>query len=300
MSVTPLAPHDLLTQPRLPDVEGVTHHWANVRGLRMHYAQAGEGEALVLLHGWPQHWWCWRHLIGPLSQRYRVICPDQRGMGWTDGAPRGYTWHDMALDLADLLDEIGVGEFRLVGHDWGLVVGYRAVLNWPQRIRQFVALGGIHPWSLDGAQLRLALAPWHVYLIALLGGAASERIRLTERCLTAWRHTGTFTLEETQVYMSVMRQPKCVSATVQFDRNVVRRELPHLARHYRHLRNHVPTLHLNGQQDPLLPEVPTTYRKYADRMCLDVVPNCGHFIAEEQPQLLLDRIQAFFAEGDGP
>ncbi len=301
MSATLVSPPGgLLGQPPLPNVEGVTHHWVDLGGLQRHYAQAGHGEPVVLLHGWPQHWWSWRLVIGPLSQRYRVICPDQRGMGWTDGTIRGYSWHQMALDLVELLDAIGIDDFRLVGHDWGLVVGYRAVFNWPQRIRQFVALGGIHPWSLDGAQLRLVRAAWHVYLIALLGGTASEGMGLTARCLRRWRHAGTFTPEEERTYLSVMRQPKCVNAAAKFDRNVVLHELPHLARHHRHLHNQVPTLHLNGQQDPLLPAVPDSYRKYAEHMRLEVVPNCGHFIAEEQPQLLLDRIEEFFSDGRHP
>src|SRR5436190_1165355 len=186
------------THPAMPHVDGVEHGWADVDGLRIHYAQAGEGEPLVLLHGWPQHWWCWRHVIEPLSKRYRVICPDLRGMGWSEGSKHGYSWHGMARDVIDLLDEIGVSDFRLIGRDWGLVIGYRAVFNWPDRIRQFVALSGIHLWSLDGAPIRLFTAPWHVYLIALLGGLASQRMGITERCPHACRHAGEFTPREVQ------------------------------------------------------------------------------------------------------
>src|SRR5438105_355309 len=95
-----VAPQGLEEVP-MPQVEGVEHHWIQVNDLRMHYAEAGQGEPVVLLYGWPQHWWAWRELIGPLAERYRVICPDWRGMGWTQGTPDGYTWHGMALDLVD-------------------------------------------------------------------------------------------------------------------------------------------------------------------------------------------------------
>lgn len=277
----------------IPHLDGVTHRYAEVDGLRLHYAEAGDGDPLVLLHGWPQHWWCWRHLIGPLSRRYRVICPDWRGMGWSDGAAGGYTWHGMARDVLDLVDILDLDEFRLIGHDWGLVVGYRACFNWPHRIRQFVALGGIHPWSADGASVRLAAAAWHVYLIALLGDLASQGLGITERCLRVWRHAGRFSDEEMATYMAVMRQAKCLNATKRFDRNVVLHELPHLAVHYRHIRSRVPTLHLNGDQDPLIPQLPDTYRKYADDIRVEVVPDCGHYIAEEQPRWLLARLEAF-------
>ena len=277
----------------IPHVDGVEHRWVEVDGLRMHYAEAGAGNALVLLHGWPQHWWCWRHLIGPLAEHHRVICPDFRGMGWTEGSEGGYSWHGMARDVTDLLDQLRVGEFSLIGHDWGLVIGYRACFNWPDRIRQFVALGGIHPWVLDGAQIRLITAPWHIYVIALLGELAAGRMGITERCLRVWRHAGEFTPEEIETYMSVMRQPKSTNATTHFDRNVVLHELPHLALHYRHLRVRMPTLHLNGDHDPLLPSVPASYRKYADDMQLESIPDCGHFVAEERPEWLLERLERF-------
>ena len=72
----------------MPHVEGVEHRFVDVNGLRMHVAEAGEGEPLVMLHGWPQHWYEWRHLIRPLAETRRVICPDLRGLGWTDAPPR--------------------------------------------------------------------------------------------------------------------------------------------------------------------------------------------------------------------
>jgi pimeloyl-ACP methyl ester carboxylesterase len=279
--------------PAVPGVD-VAHRWVTVDGLRLHYAEAGEGDPIVLLHGWPQHWWCWRHVIGPLAERHRVICPDWRGMGWSQGGDGGYTWHGMARDLIDLLDQIGAGDFQLIGHDWGLVIGYRAVFSWPERIRRFVALGGVHLWAADGGRaVRLALAAWHVYLIGLLGDPALSRLGLTERCLRTWRHNGEFTDDERETYMSVMRSPASRHATIAFDRNVALRELPHYALHYRHIRNRVPTLHINGEQDPLIPSLPGSYRKYADDMTLETIADCGHFIAEEQPEWLLNRLDDF-------
>jgi pimeloyl-ACP methyl ester carboxylesterase len=281
------------SDPPLPELAGVEHHWVEVDGLRMHYAEAGEGEPLVLLHGWPQHWWCWRHLIGPLAESHRVICPDLRGMGWSEGSERGYSWHGMARDIRDLLDRIGVRELALVGHDWGLVVGYRMCFNWPDRVRRFVALGGIHLWALDGVRRSLWTAPWHIYLIAALGDLAAYRMGITERCLRAWRHAGEFSAAEVATYMDVMSQPKCANATRRFDRNVVLHEVPHYARHYRNIRQRVPTLHLNGHHDPLTQGLPASYRKYADDMVLELVPDCGHFIAEERPDWLLERATTF-------
>ena len=105
----------------MPHVDGVEHRFVDVNGLRMHVAEAGEGEPLVMLHGWPQHWYEWRHLIGPLSETRRVICPDLRGLGWTDAPPGGYEKENLASDVLALLDELGVDRFDLMGHDLSLI-----------------------------------------------------------------------------------------------------------------------------------------------------------------------------------
>src|SRR5215211_4049961 len=141
-----------MTDRPQPPCPGVAHGSAVVDGLRLHYAEAGEGDPLVLVHGWPQHWWEWRHVIGPLAQRHRVICPDIRGLGWSKGpgpeaSPAQYSFGRLAADLVGLLDALQIERAHLVGHDWGSALGYRALLSWPARFRSAVMMGGVHPWS---------------------------------------------------------------------------------------------------------------------------------------------------------
>ncbi|WP_433732648.1 alpha/beta fold hydrolase [Nocardia sp. CA-129566] len=90
-----------------------------------------------------------------------------------------------------------------------------------------------------------------------------------------------------------MRTPSAHAATIDFNRNVLLHEVPHFARHYRMIRLRVPTLHLNGARDPLAEGVPDSYRDYADDMRLESIPECGHFVPEEQPQWLADRLLTF-------
>jgi pimeloyl-ACP methyl ester carboxylesterase len=280
----------------LPHVEGVEHRWTSIDGLRLHYAEAGEGPPVVLVHGWPQHWWSWRHAIGPLSERFRVICPDIRGLGWSEGstAPGGYTLHRLAADVLGMLDVLGIESARLVGHDWGAAIGYRACLNWPDRFQRYVALGGVHPWAAF-SRPRLYVRPWHIYALAGLSPAATTRLGIPESALRAWRHVGRFTPEEEQVYLSALRLPSAAAATRQYYRNVVLREIPHFWRHHRAMRNGVPTLHLNGARDPLTQGLSRGYRPYAPEMDLQTLPGCGHFIGEEAPELLVDRLIQFFS-----
>src|SRR5947208_512585 len=121
--------------PPMPELPGVSHSFHEVRGVRLHVAEAGEGEPLVLLHGWPENWWCWRKIIGPLAESgYRVVAPDMRGYGWSDPAPDGYDKESLERDLIALLDALGLDRVQLIGHDWGGWVGFLACLNHPERI----------------------------------------------------------------------------------------------------------------------------------------------------------------------
>jgi len=276
----------------MPRAEGVEHTFPVVDGLRVHCAVAGDGPPLVLLHGWRQHWWSWRELIGPLAESYRVICPDIRGMGWTDAPRDGYHLRTLTRDLLRLLDVLGLDRVRLIGHDWGFLIGYSACFTAPERVERFVPMGGVTPWSAMGAPPLLYLRPWHISLLASPIGPRLVHAVARNR-LHAWRKTGRFSEEETEIYMAPLRRPLGAQATLGRDRQIVRRDIPWFIRHAPRLRLRVPTLHLNGELDPLTQGVPDSYRRFADDMQLELVPNCGHFIAEERPQWLLDRLESF-------
>jgi pimeloyl-ACP methyl ester carboxylesterase len=276
----------------LPHVEGVEHHFAEIRGNRIHYAEAGSGPPLVLQHGWPQHWWSWRHVIAPLAEHYRVICPDIRGMGWSRGGHGPFGWDDLSDDLIALFDALDLERVRLVGHDWGLLAGYRTAVRRPERLVRFAALSGIHPWQKSETTWRSWAAPIHIWAIAALGPAGVTRLGLGEWALRRWRHRGVFSEDETAIYMGPLRRPAAVGATVRFDRNVPL-ELRRGLHEYRTWRNRVPTLHVNGSEDPLTPEHPLGFEPYADDMRLQVIPGCGHFIAEEAPDTLVELLLDF-------
>src|SRR3954464_9761059 len=106
-------------QPSMPHVDGMTHHFTSANGVHVHYAEAGSGPPLVLLHGWPQHWWAWRKVLLALAGTHRVVCPDLRGLGWSDAPPGNYAKEAWAADVVALLDALGLERVDLAGHDWG-------------------------------------------------------------------------------------------------------------------------------------------------------------------------------------
>lgn len=115
----------------------------STNGITMHIAEAGEGPAVVMLHGFPESWYSYRHQIAALAEAgYHAIAPDQRGYGGTDRPddPAQYSQLHLVGDVIGLLDAIGVQEAVVVGHDWGAPVAWNAALMRPDRIRGVVGL----------------------------------------------------------------------------------------------------------------------------------------------------------------
>ena len=282
------------TDPPLPEVPGVRHHWIDLNGVRTHYAEAGSGEPLVLLHGWPQNWWSWRKLIGGLAERYRVICPDIRAMGWSEAPGSGYTqWH-LRDDLLALLDALDLDGVRLIGHDFGLITVYLAGYEQPERFKRLVPMGGVHPWSATEATPLLFARPFHIYALASRAGRRLAADTGFPRFLMDyWHGGGGFEPDVAEAYLSLIRRPATARFTHDRYHHIARHEIPWFLRHHRDLRLRVPTLHLNGERDPLSVGTPDSWRAFADDMRLELVPDCGHFIAEERPDWVLDRVLPF-------
>jgi len=100
------------------------HHTARLTDVVLHYVTCGRGDAVVLLHGWPQTWYEWRKIIPALAERYRVIAPDMRGLGDSSRPATGYDKRTVAADIYQLVRQLGHERIFLVGHDWGGPVAY--------------------------------------------------------------------------------------------------------------------------------------------------------------------------------
>lgn len=121
----------------------ITHHTIRANGIRQHYLEAGSGPPVVLLHGFPETSYAWRHQIPPLSRHYRVIAPDLRGYGETDKPASGYDKRTMAQDLVALLDALEIGRIALVGHDRGARVATRFAKDHPGRLDRLVVMDNV-------------------------------------------------------------------------------------------------------------------------------------------------------------
>jgi pimeloyl-ACP methyl ester carboxylesterase len=285
----------------LPEVPGVRHSDHQVRGVRLHVAEAGAGPPLVLLHGWPQHWYEWRDLIPPLSERYRVLCPDLRGFGWSEAPPDGYEKENLMRDMLALLDELGVERFRLAGHDWGGWIGFLICLLAPDRVERFLALNVAHPFSRPTLSVSASLWRfWYQLVISapMLGERAVRTLARTDNPLLSWlgARPSAWSDEEARAFLHQFAEPARARASVLLYRSFVTREMPQMvAGRYRRTRLRTPTLLLHGLDDQVIRPVHfADHERYADDMSVELVPGCGHFIVDERPELVLERALAFF------
>lgn len=140
------------------------HHTAQINGIRMHYLEAGTGPAVLLLHGYPETHYAWRHQWPILAGRYRVIAPDLRGYGATDKPDTGYDKRSMAADIRALMAHCGIERAAIVGHDRGARVATRFAKDYPDAIDRLVVIDNIPTRVVfQATDARLAKLYWFFY-----------------------------------------------------------------------------------------------------------------------------------------
>lgn len=286
----------------LPHVDGVTHTDVQVGSLRLHVALAGSDDAppLLLLHGWPQHWYLWRNIIPHVAPRFRVIAPDMRGFGWSDAPAGGYRKEQLATDILGLLDALDVPRVRLVAHDWGAWVGFLLALRAPERIERYLPLNMITPFmppSFGLGAIEVASRGWYTALLAgplgppfLASGRLAKGVRDALIDPTAMDDG-----DALQSFMAVFGDPAHRRATQLLYREFLLREVgPAMAGRYRGMRLTVPTRMLFGTEDRAIARsaVADTER-FGEDYAIEYVEGVGHFIVDEQPDLVNARIDSF-------
>ncbi|HEX2232333.1 MAG TPA: alpha/beta hydrolase [Thermoleophilaceae bacterium] len=283
-----------------PEVEGVRHSDVVVRGLRLHVAEAGDpdAEAVVLQHGWPQHWWEWRHVIPVLAERYHVVCPDLRGFGWSDPPPDGdYRKESLVDDLLGILRELGIDRIRYVGHDWGAFLGYLLALRPDNPAERMVLMSVLPPWPPPGGVdlKRLAKLAYQLPIVAPAPGPF--RTGVSEKLLRIGRSDEGFTDEEVETFLTPLRLPHGPGATAGMYRTFLRHELYPISRgKYLKRRLSIPLRVLIGKKDLFYDGAfEQMVRHNADQVEVEPIDG-AHFIAEECAHLVTERVLDFFAK----
>ncbi|MEM9215102.1 MAG: alpha/beta hydrolase [Cyanobacteria bacterium P01_F01_bin.150] len=272
---------------------GWQHLFVETNRIRLHCVTQGEGELVILLHGFPEFWYSWRHQIPVLARHFKVVVPDLRGYNDSDKPLSGYDLDTLSHDIKGLMKSLGYAKAHVVGHDWGGAIAWHLAQTFPQSVQRLAILNAPHPQrfmqeilgNLD--QLRRS---WYVLAFQvptlpewLLRSNLQNFLKnmLQDQAI----RKGAFTREDTAIYQAALAKPGALSSAIAHYRHLL---LPqNWGRHLtQNLPVTAPTLVLWGDDDKLLSHRFTEglEKIIAAPFRLKRIPQCGHWIQQEVPQ----------------
>ena len=276
----------------------LSHATAKVNGVRLHYARGGKGPVLLLLHGWPQTWWEWRHVIPLLVDRFSIVAVDLRGFGDSERPPpeAGYDVATVCADLVGLMDHLDMKRGFVAGHDLGGLVAYALARLHPSRIDAVALLDA--PLPLYGLEVpfwaEIEKQLWHQrfhrvpYLPEALV-AGKERLYLSWHFSSAFDPTA-IGPQDIDEYVRCYSKPGGLAASFAFSRAAEKsaEQVKSAARE----KMKIPLLFLGGEltlQDKFGPFL----NQIAENAQAMTVPGSGHWMPEENPAFVAERLRSF-------
>lgn len=281
----------------------ITHHYANIGEVKLHYVRAGQGTPVLLLHGFLQTWYEWRDVIPAIAKHHTVIAPDMRGLGDSSKPAIGYDARTVAEDIWGLINrELGFEQFHVVGHDWGGPVAYALTAAHRQAVTRLAILDVTIPGDGRGTALggfsQGGRRWWHPFFLEV--DLAEEMLRGKERYFFTWiyrgfSHSPVWVTEEViDEYMRTYLRPGSIRAGLSYYR-----ELERDARYNQESAREkllMPVLALGGAGGRGRGgEVVESLQSLAVDVRGGSVEQCGHFIPEEKPAFLARELLGFFA-----
>ena len=275
-----------------------THHHATARNIKIHYVEGGSGDPVLLVPGWPQSWYAWRHVMPALAERYRVIAIDPPGLG-DSGRPAAYDTAAIATYIDALLDTLELERVDFIGHDIGAWIGYAYAVRHPAKVRRLAlidaAIPGIAPADAFALTPERINKTWHFSFNAL-PGLPEALVAGRERLYLAWlfnaRSTNKAAIDDAAIaeYTRVYSTPGAMSSGFAYYRAI----LESIAQNKETavIKLSMPVLAVGGAQW-MGPMMETMVAPVAPDLRVEVVANSGHFVPEEAPEALCRIVQKF-------
>lgn len=281
------------------------HDFVKVNGIRMHYVTQGEGKLLLLLHGFPDFWYVWRFQIPVLARDFRVVAPDLRGYNETD-KPEGvenYRLHLLVEDVRGLIHALGEERAVLVGHDWGGIVGWSLAAFNPQVVEKLVILNAPHPNAYimrTRGLLRQLQKSWYVFFFQAAYVPEEVLSRngfafLKNMLLQSFAKKNVLTEEDLKVYLEAWAKPKALTAALNYYRANMNPSILFSEKIVAYPKVKVPTLVIWGEKDAALSKdlVANTEEFVDAQYSIKYLPECGHWVQLEEPELVNKHIVEF-------
>ncbi|ALM83534.1 alpha/beta fold hydrolase [Bordetella sp. N] len=282
---------------------GFSHQFGRANGLRFHYVAGGREDrpALVLLAGFPESWFAWRHVMERLADRYRIVAVDLPGQGDSDKPLSGYDTQTVARRLHDFIGSLGLGRYYLAAHDVGAWVAFPYAMMFDDEIRALTLMdAGIPGVSLPDmlpSSSEKSWKTWHFsfHAVADLPEAllqGRERIYLEWFFREKTANPSCYGEIEMAEYERLLSAPGGLRAGLAFYRSLSESATQNKAlAETRRLA--MPVLGLSSDQGSI-PDMAATLRPYGDDVHSDTILHCGHFQPEEQPEAVAKALARFF------
>ena len=285
----------------------ISHGYADVNNVRLHYAEAGSGELVILLHGFPEFWYSWRHQLKALAPLFHVVAPDLRGYNLSDkpAMVADYRLEVLAEDVIGLMSHFGAAKASLVGHDWGAGISWAVAQKYADRVSK-LAVMQVPPAAAWRANMsvRQLMRSWYMFLFQLPrvpewmisrdGFAALDKV-FRERV----SRPNAFSDADIAAYREALQKPGALTAAINYYRaNVVRlmrrSSSGEGAKGGKDNRIRVPTLFIFGEQDPaILPQTVKGIARFIDAPYRELrIADCSHWVQNEAP----DEVNAALVE----
>jgi pimeloyl-ACP methyl ester carboxylesterase len=286
-------------------IDNVTfsHNTASVNGIQLHYVIGGQGDPVVLLHGWPETWYAWHKIMPALAKNYTVIAPDLRGLGDSSKPPTGYDGKTVAEDIHQLVTQLGFETINLVGHDIGAFVAYPYAAAHPTEVERLVVMEVPPPINGIFPPPSLAVPLWWLFFQQTLD-VPEALTQGKEMTYLSWFYQNlaynpaAITQEAINEYVSHYSAPGGMRAGFEYYRAIPQDAIQN--ENYSKTNLTMPVLALGAGYIPAFGGNPNTAAQdvmkiLAQNVTGIIVPNAGHFIPEEQPDVVVKLLNNFFS-----
>jgi pimeloyl-ACP methyl ester carboxylesterase/2-polyprenyl-6-methoxyphenol hydroxylase-like FAD-dependent oxidoreductase len=299
----PARPPDV-EPPTAPAGADLTERFVEVdHGVRLHVVESGSGPLVVLLHGYPEFWYSWRHQIPALAEAgFRAVAVDLRGYNTSD-KPHGidaYRLPTLARDVARLIRGLGAETAIVVGHDWGGVIAWQLAMHHPDVVRRLVVMNAPHPERFRAGvrSMRQLRRSWYIgfYQMPAIPEAYVRwgDYRLLRTALRDTARPNAFTPDDVQRYRDALSRPGALTAALNYYRAVPRVMLDTRNDPSRSPRIEAPALVIWGEQDIFLgPELAEPDRSLVPDLRVERLPQASHWVQVDQPELVNDLLLGF-------
>ncbi|MEL7071796.1 MAG: alpha/beta hydrolase [Cyanobacteria bacterium J06581_3] len=275
------------------------HQYLTTNGIQLHYVTAGEGPLMLFLHGFPEFWYSWRHQINEFAKDYKVIAIDMRGYNDSDKPKEksAYVMSEFVKDVEGVITALGYERCVLVAHDWGGAIAWQFAYACPDRLTQLIVLNLPHPAKFAAGlrTLQQLRRSWYIAFFQLpILPELALKANNYEGIRAAFRDTAinpkAFTEADLDALVAAAAKPSALTSMLNYYRNIFSGSF--FNQQWDVL--HIPTLMIWGENDVALgKELTHGTEEYVSDLTLHYIPNCSHWVQQEQPELVNQYIKAF-------